>query len=204
MHGSSRHGRIAVLLVASGIVLPVAIARAVQEMTSDGALRTIVETAYRGVGAASFGRKQSFRTKDWPDDARLIRITRDETPILGVPDLRTTQLEIVGIARSGEIFEVVGTRRVAAASAGRAGAGEWFKVRLIDDRTGWLLAGPLDARSTFAEDVEPDAAPPGRGDGRLVALSILISFPAMLVMLLVLLARAGAGPVIGTDQDSSP
>jgi hypothetical protein len=35
-------------------------------------------------------------------------------------------------------------------------------------------------------------------------LSILIAFPAMLVMLLVLLARAGAGPVIGTDQDSSP
>lgn len=189
VHGPCRPARIAILLVASGVLLP-ASEGAAQGATSDEALRMIVETAYRSAGAASFGRKQSFTARDWADSVRLIRVVRDETPILGVPDLRTSQLEIVGIARKDEIFAVTGTRHVAPAS-GTAGAGEWYELRLIDDRTGWLLATPVDA-APFAEEMNADPVP-NAPDGRLVALIVLVGLPVMLAVVLVLLGKASGG-----------
>jgi len=113
---------------------------------------------YRGKsGIHDAQRPVSYSLDDWPTNAGgLVRLRQIEVPLLGTPSFIEPKLQILGIGREGEIFQLVETRDLIfllnpLGNIRRApdGNGIWLKVRTINGVEGWIFAGPKNHPAAY-------------------------------------------------------
>jgi hypothetical protein len=127
-------------------------------MSVDDAIDRII-TAYREkYGTTEGQRRQSFSPQEWPEGpGEFLRVERNDLLILHEPGLTQPQLNILGIAKRGEVFQNLGCQQrltlINPLGGGVDDNGIWCKVRLIDGREGWLFGQTNDRLRTFAVSV---------------------------------------------------
>lgn len=108
-------------------------------------------------GDARTPRRVSYNPDDWPaNSGDLIRLNQFDAPLLKKPSFVEPNLQITGIGRKGEVFQLVEWRKLLFLSNPLSddwkapnGNGIWAKIRGIDGTEGWIFAGTEEAPMNY-------------------------------------------------------
>lgn len=139
-------------------------------------MRRALKLYERKFGNTSLVRHASYSPDDWPGNAgNLVRLNQFDVPLLGQPSFIEPNLQITGIGRKGEVFQLLETRELLFLSNPLSndwkapnGNGIWARIRGIDGVEGWIFAGTRSTPVTYISAVE------GNKDRNTTPLSYLI------------------------------
>lgn len=82
-----------------------------------------------------------------PDSPTYIRILRNDLPILETSGFQSEPIRVVGLAKEGEYFPVLGDADLfqplmGFGSSGLSQSGKWAKIRTRSGKVGWVLIEP--------------------------------------------------------------
>ena len=121
-------------------------------LTVEEVNKRIVEQLFQATGERDVPRRQSFSATDWPDGKTLVRVLQDNVPILGAPNLNAPKLDVLGVARQGEIFALVNQKRMLSLvnplSSVPDQSGVWYNVAQLEGKQGWIFAHPQGHRGS--------------------------------------------------------
>lgn len=130
----------------------------------EAALDTISREYRRQAGNRA---TQSMGFNSVPNGRTYVLIKKGELPILGEPNIGRRQLEILGLAHSGDYFPVVEEREIEGSiylsnplSTTPDSAGKWCLVETATGRSGWIMIQPSGNSTVFASIFRPPAPPP--------------------------------------------
>ncbi|SRR6266851_6030940 len=126
---------------------------------TDKGIDLIVRAFQKKIRAKDTARRISFNPQDWPNDpTKFIKVERKTLPILAEASLTSHELHVLGIARSGEIFQDLGCREMLSLfnplGGGVVESGIWCRVRLLEGSEGWLFAKPETQNNWFVSSFD--------------------------------------------------
>lgn len=108
-------------------------------------------------------RPKRMSEAEWPANAsRLLRVQIPVMPILAEPSFSGRTLHVLGLARSGEVLEILEESRFMALMNPLSNepdpSGGWFRVWIPDGRTGWVFGVPDNGPAMVQLITRPDWA----------------------------------------------
>jgi hypothetical protein len=158
---------------------------AAQTPTDEG-IDLIVRAFEKKISAKDTVRRISFNTQDWPNDpTKFIKVERTTLPILAEASLTSHELHVLGIARTGEIFQNLGCQEILSLfnplGGGVVESGIWCRVRLLEGSEGWLFAKPETQNNWFVSSFDLSPRTPlsevvsGPFFGLLIAATLILA-----------------------------
>jgi hypothetical protein len=128
------------------VVLALIAGGSVHAITPLEGMKQIAQRYSRGVKEQP-SRDIARKPERWPETVeKLVRIRFDDIPILSRPTLLSKKLEIIALAREGEIAKHIEDKTIALLhnplSRAPSDNGIWYLVELLDERQGWILGQP--------------------------------------------------------------